>query len=420
MVGPFVVNSTETIYKDFQKITIQEIPGTVPPGALPRSKEVLLYFDLIDSCKPGDEVDVVEDDIREIKDLAKKSNIKEILINSVAPSIYGHRDIKTCILLSMLSGVPKEKSGMKIRGDINVLLMGDPGTAKSQFLRFVQQTSHRAVLATGQGSSSVGLTASVRRDPVLKEWTLEGGALVLADSGICCIDEFDKMNENDRTNTRMAKFILNSHQKDVSNNDNHNPNNFHPKIPEFETEAFAKMRLSNVVSKSDVDQSIAITLQSFLSAQKYSITKQLKKKFSKYFEENNDDLLIIQQNEDIGKATITVPVSLSKATELFLKEILDKIVSNAIEENKKKKKKTVDGDTDKVDSKKSDGSVFDNSISNGKKKDNCSNIPSKNNTQSEVPNPQSKNKIIVKSMEEIFEMEKYKFLKELIKEDSDI
>jgi DNA replication licensing factor MCM2 len=99
----------------------------------------------------------------------------------------------------MFGGQPKNIQGKhQLRGDINVLLLGDPGTAKSQFLKYVEKTAHRAVFTTGQGASAVGLTASVRKDPVTREWTLEGGALVLADKGICLIDEFDKMNDGDR------------------------------------------------------------------------------------------------------------------------------------------------------------------------------------------------------------------------------
>jgi DNA replication licensing factor MCM2 len=129
----------------------------------------------------------------------------EKVIASIAPSIYGHTDIKTAVALSLFGGVPKEAQGQHIiRGDINVLLLGDPGTAKSQVLKYVEQTAHRAVFATGQGASAVGLTASVRRDPMTSEWTLEGGALVLADKGVCLIDEFDKMNDHDRTSIHEA------------------------------------------------------------------------------------------------------------------------------------------------------------------------------------------------------------------------
>jgi len=85
----------------------------------------------------------------------------------------------------------------RLTGDISVLLLGDPGTAKSQFLKYVEKTGHRAVYTTGKGASAVGLTAAVHKDPVAREWTLEGGALVLADRGICLIDEFDKMNDQD-------------------------------------------------------------------------------------------------------------------------------------------------------------------------------------------------------------------------------
>ena len=106
----------------------------------------------------------------------------------------------------MFGGVAKNPQGKhRLRGDINVLLLGDPGTAKSQFLKYVEKTSHRAVYTTGQGASAVGLTASVHRDVVTKEWTLEGGALVMADKGVCLIDEFDKMNDKDR-----YKFVKHS------------------------------------------------------------------------------------------------------------------------------------------------------------------------------------------------------------------
>jgi len=105
----------------------------------------------------------------------------------------------------LFGGEPKNPGGKhKLRGDINVLMCGDPGTAKSQFLKYVEQTAHRAVYTTGQGASAVGLTAYVQKSPITREWTLEAGALVLADKGVCIIDEFDKMNDADRTSIHEA------------------------------------------------------------------------------------------------------------------------------------------------------------------------------------------------------------------------
>ncbi|CAE7542095.1 MCM2, partial [Symbiodinium microadriaticum] len=133
--------------------------------------------------------------------------IVDRIIKSIAPSIYGHKHIKTAVALALFGGCAKEggsKGTHRVRGDINVLLLGDPGTAKSQLLKYVEKTAPRAVYTTGKGASAVGLTAGVHKDPLTKEWTLEGGALVLADQGVCLIDEFDKMNEQDRTSIHEA------------------------------------------------------------------------------------------------------------------------------------------------------------------------------------------------------------------------
>lgn len=245
--GPFTLNSEKTVYRNYQKMTLQESPGTVPAGRLPRHREVILLWDLIDSAKPGEEIEVTgiyrnnydaqlnnrngfpvfatileanhvikshdqlagfrltEEDEREIRQLSRDPQIVDKIIASIAPSIYGHTDIKTAVALSLFGGVSKVAQGrLNIRGDINILLLGDPGTAKSQILKYVEKTAHRAVFATGQGASAVGLTASVRKDPLTAEWTLEGGALVLADRGTCLIDEFDKMNDQDRTSIHEA------------------------------------------------------------------------------------------------------------------------------------------------------------------------------------------------------------------------
>ncbi|AJP85421.1 Mcm2p [Saccharomyces cerevisiae YJM1444] len=253
--GPFRVNGEKTVYRNYQRVTLQEAPGTVPPGRLPRHREVILLADLVDVSKPGEEVEVTgiyknnydgnlnakngfpvfatiieansikrregntanegeegldvfswtEEEEREFRKISRDRGIIDKIISSMAPSIYGHRDIKTAVACSLFGGVPKNVNGKhSIRGDINVLLLGDPGTAKSQILKYVEKTAHRAVFATGQGASAVGLTASVRKDPITKEWTLEGGALVLADKGVCLIDEFDKMNDQDRTSIHEA------------------------------------------------------------------------------------------------------------------------------------------------------------------------------------------------------------------------
>ncbi|XP_015117637.1 DNA replication licensing factor Mcm2 [Diachasma alloeum] len=246
-VGPFMVNMEQTIYRNYQKITVQESPGRIPAGRIPRSKDCILLADLCDRCKPGDEIDLTaiytnsydgslnteqgfpvfstvllanhvfvkdskeivdsltEEDISSILKLSKDHRIVERIIASIAPSVYGHEYIKRALALAIFGGESKNPGGKhKIRGDINVLLCGDPGTAKSQFLKYTEKIAPRAVFTTGQGASAVGLTAYVRKSPATREWTLEAGALVLADHGICLIDEFDKMNDQDRTSIHEA------------------------------------------------------------------------------------------------------------------------------------------------------------------------------------------------------------------------
>jgi DNA replication licensing factor MCM2 len=245
--GPFEINMEQTVYSNYQRITIQECPGKVPAGRLPRSKDAILMGDLCDSCKPGDEIDITgiyynnydgslntqngfpvfatviqanyitkkedklsfqtlsDEDVKAIIELSKDEKIAQRIFASIGPSIYGHEQIKRGIALLLFGGEPKNPGGKhKLRGDINVLLCGDPGTAKSQFLKYVEKTAHRAVYTTGQGASAVGLTAYVQRSPITREWTLEAGALVLADKGVCIIDEFDKMNDQDRTSIHEA------------------------------------------------------------------------------------------------------------------------------------------------------------------------------------------------------------------------
>ncbi|KAH3673490.1 hypothetical protein WICMUC_003596 [Wickerhamomyces mucosus] len=228
-------------YKDHQTITVQEMPERAPAGQLPRSLEVVLNDDLVDLLKPGDRVQIVgvyrslgggsnstssfktlilansvyplharstgvsakelitDSDIRNINILSKKKHVFEILSQSLAPSIYGHDYIKKAVLLMLMGGVEKNlENGSHLRGDINILMVGDPSTAKSQMLRFVLNTASLAIATTGRGSSGVGLTAAVTHDSETGERRLEAGAMVLADRGIVCIDEFDKMSDVDR------------------------------------------------------------------------------------------------------------------------------------------------------------------------------------------------------------------------------
>jgi len=146
-----------------------------------------------------------EADVRAILELSKDPKIGERIVQSIAPSIFGHDNCKMALAMSLFGGVPKNVNDKhRIRGDCNVLLLGDPGTAKSQLLKYAEATAPRAVYSTGKGASAVGLTASVHKDPITREWTLEGGALVLADKGVALIDEFDKMNEQDRTSIHEA------------------------------------------------------------------------------------------------------------------------------------------------------------------------------------------------------------------------
>jgi DNA replication licensing factor MCM3 len=229
-------------FKDHQTITLQEMPEKAPMGQLPRSIELILDHDWVDKIKPGDRVQIVgvyralasgatqgqhtssgvfrtvvlvnhvqilgrdvsqvsfeQADIRNIRQLATRRDILSILGRSISPSIHGHDIIKQALALQLLSGVEKNlENGTHLRGDINILMVGDPSTAKSQLLRSAMSIAPLAVSTTGKGSSGVGLTAAVTSDPDTRERRLEAGAMVLADRGLVCVDEFDKMGENDR------------------------------------------------------------------------------------------------------------------------------------------------------------------------------------------------------------------------------
>ncbi|TLS26515.1 hypothetical protein PpBr36_05530 [Pyricularia pennisetigena] len=244
-LDPYFVLHEKSQFVDQQVIKLQEAPDDVPVGELPR--HVLISADryLTNRVVPGSRCTImgifsiyqnkasksstsgavairtpylravgIQTDIdtasrgnatfspeeeQEFLEMSRREDIYKVLAGCIAPSIYGNADIKKAILCLLFGGSKKIlPDGMKLRGDINVLLLGDPGTAKSQLLKFVEKVAPIAIYTSGKGSSAAGLTASVQRDQSTKEFYLEGGAMVLADNGVVCIDEFDKMRDEDR------------------------------------------------------------------------------------------------------------------------------------------------------------------------------------------------------------------------------
>jgi replicative DNA helicase Mcm len=228
----------ESEFIDQQEIWVQESPDELPPGQMPRSLQLKLYGETVNVAHPGDNIAVVgivrslqkkvkggtlntvdvfidvnsintlskeaslimpePEEISRIQDLARDPCVQAKVFASIAPSIHGYEHVKEAVAYLLFGGVPKDLPDIKIRGELNVLLIGDPGTAKSQLLRYVARLAPRGIFCSGKGTSGVGLTAAVIKDQESQAYTLEAGAMVLADRGTICIDEFDKMNDSDR------------------------------------------------------------------------------------------------------------------------------------------------------------------------------------------------------------------------------
>jgi replicative DNA helicase Mcm len=237
--GPFDFIQEESKFIDSQDIRIQERPEDLPPGQLPRWLNIkLVGRDLVDKARPGDHVNIVgsvraaastmprigklrtfrlhldanhvdvrskepetvsisAEEEKQILDLAKDPWVHRKILRSIAPSIYGYEHIKEAITYLLFGGVPKHLPDITVRGEMNILLVGDPGTAKSQLLQYVGRIAPRGLYTSGRGTTAAGLTAAVLRERG-GGMSLEAGALVLADKGVACIDEIDKMRPEDR------------------------------------------------------------------------------------------------------------------------------------------------------------------------------------------------------------------------------
>ena len=237
----FRLISKSSTFIDWQSVTIQEIPEDLPPGRIPRAIQSILKHNLVDTVKPGDRVKVVgiyksilaqstksfnstlfktyidvnlidpedkadelmdlsQEDKKEIEKLSKEPRVQRKIARSIAPTIYGREDLKMACALSLFAGTRKRKpDGGYKRGDIHVLFVGDPGTGKSEILKSAIDISPRGIYTSGKGSTAVGLTAAVIKDTDTGQMNLEAGAVVLANGGIAAIDEFDKMDPQDRS-----------------------------------------------------------------------------------------------------------------------------------------------------------------------------------------------------------------------------
>ena len=199
LVSPFKDSKTNPGARVYVIGIVKEIPLTTKTGAESVNYEIIVdthYIGL--STKDYSEINISKEEEKKIKELAAKDDVYEILTKNFAPSIYGHSKIKESILIQLFAGSTKLKGdGIKVRGDIHILLIGDPGAAKSQMLKAATRIAPKATFVSGKSATGAGLVAAVVRDEFTKGWALEAGAMVLASGGLCCIDEMDKMSDDD-------------------------------------------------------------------------------------------------------------------------------------------------------------------------------------------------------------------------------
>ncbi|MDP7493562.1 MAG: minichromosome maintenance protein MCM [Candidatus Undinarchaeales archaeon] len=196
-MGHKVIPGTEV----FINGTLGEVTVTSSHGQPTRRLDIFLDANFIDpKITQFEDIEVTPEDEEEIRRLAADPHIYKKLKESIAPSIYGYEDIKEALSLFLFGGIRKRrKDGTETRGDIHILLIGDPGAGKSMMLKYIEKMAPKARYVSGKGASAAGLTASVVKDEFLKAWVLEAGTLVLANKGIACIDELDKMTQDDRS-----------------------------------------------------------------------------------------------------------------------------------------------------------------------------------------------------------------------------
>ncbi|MBD3263237.1 AAA domain-containing protein [Candidatus Woesearchaeota archaeon] len=178
---------------------IKEVAVSLRSGGQSTTYDLLIEANNVETVdEEFEEIKLSPKDKKVIKELSMKKNIYDLLKRSIAPSIYGHENIKEAIVLQLFGGIRKKREdGTRTRGDIHIFLVGDPGSGKSQILRYVSSLSPKARYVAGKGATTAGLTASVVKDEFLKGWSLEAGALVLANKGVACLDELDKMSSED-------------------------------------------------------------------------------------------------------------------------------------------------------------------------------------------------------------------------------